>query len=59
MAAMSALNRLHRIGTAARAHGVLWLALLALTLRALVPTGYMHRHGRKRALEPHFQVLQQ
>lgn len=26
---------------ALRAHGVLWLALLALALRALVPSGYM------------------
>ncbi|MFY0480704.1 DUF2946 family protein [Achromobacter marplatensis] len=38
---MPDLTRLHRLGRAARARGVLWLALLALTLRALVPTGYM------------------
>jgi hypothetical protein len=38
---MPDLTRLHRLGRAARAHGVLWLALLALTLRALVPAGYM------------------
>ncbi|CAB3693624.1 DUF2946 family protein [Achromobacter pestifer] len=38
---MPDLTRLHRLGCAARARGVLWLALLALTLRALVPTGYM------------------
>lgn len=38
---MPALTRLLRLRSAARAHGVLWLALLALTLRALVPTGYM------------------
>ncbi|MBB1596380.1 DUF2946 family protein [Achromobacter sp. UMC46] len=38
---MPDLTRLHRLGRAARARGVLWLALLALTLRALVPAGYM------------------
>lgn len=38
---MPDLTRLHRLGSAARARGVLWLALLALALRALVPAGYM------------------
>lgn len=38
---MPDLTRLLRLRSAASAHGVLWLALLALTLRALVPTGYM------------------
>uniref|UniRef100_UPI002FE3AEFB DUF2946 family protein n=1 Tax=Achromobacter insolitus TaxID=217204 RepID=UPI002FE3AEFB len=38
---MSRLTRLQSLGSAARARGVLWLALLALVLRALVPTGYM------------------
>lgn len=38
---MPDLTRLHRLGRAARARGVLWLALLALALRALVPAGYM------------------
>lgn len=38
---MPDLTRLHPLGRAARARGVLWLALLALVLRALVPTGYM------------------
>lgn len=38
---MPDLTRLHRLGCAARARGVLWLALLALALRALVPAGYM------------------
>jgi hypothetical protein len=38
---MPDLTRLLRLRSAARAHGVLWLALLALTLRALVPTGSM------------------
>lgn len=38
---MSCLTRLQQLGSAARARGVLWLALLALTLRALVPAGYM------------------
>lgn len=38
---MTDLTRLFRHASAARARGVLWLALLALTLRALVPTGYM------------------
>ena len=38
---MSRLTRLQHLGCAARARGVLWLALLALALRALVPAGYM------------------
>lgn len=38
---MPDLTRLFRLESAARVRGVLWLALLALTLRALVPTGYM------------------
>ncbi len=38
---MSRLTRLQHLGSAARARGVLWLALLALALRALVPAGYM------------------
>ncbi|MDH0736434.1 DUF2946 family protein [Achromobacter spanius] len=38
---MSEFTRLFRFRSAVRARGVLWLALLALTLRALVPTGYM------------------
>ncbi|WP_447921519.1 DUF2946 family protein [Achromobacter aegrifaciens] len=38
---MPCLTRLQQLGSAARARGVLWLALLALTLRALVPAGYM------------------
>jgi len=38
---MPDLTRLLRLRSAVRAQGVLWLALLALTLRALVPTGYM------------------
>ncbi|SSW71030.1 DUF2946 family protein [Achromobacter agilis] len=33
--------RLQHLGSAARVQAVLWLALLALTLRALVPAGYM------------------
>ncbi|MGE8689953.1 MAG: DUF2946 family protein [Achromobacter sp.] len=33
--------RLQHLGSAARVRAVLWLALLALTLRALVPAGYM------------------
>ncbi|MCW0205781.1 MAG: DUF2946 family protein [Achromobacter sp.] len=33
--------RLQHHGSAARARAVLWLALLALALRALVPAGYM------------------
>ncbi|PTN41526.1 DUF2946 domain-containing protein, partial [Achromobacter xylosoxidans] len=38
---MTRLIRLQHLGSAARARGVLWLALLALALRALVPSGYM------------------
>ncbi|WP_313388427.1 DUF2946 family protein [Achromobacter aegrifaciens] len=38
---MTRLIRLQHLGSAARARGVLWLALLALALRALVPAGYM------------------
>lgn len=38
---MSDLTRLFRLESAARVRGVLWLALLALALRALVPAGYM------------------
>ncbi|AYD66334.1 DUF2946 domain-containing protein [Achromobacter spanius] len=38
---MSEMSRLLRFSGATRARVVLWLALLALTLRALVPTGYM------------------
>ncbi|WMD20430.1 DUF2946 family protein [Achromobacter seleniivolatilans] len=38
---MLSLKRLLHSGSAARAQGVLWLAILALTLRALVPAGYM------------------
>ncbi len=42
---MSRLTRLQHLGCAARARGVLWLALLALALRALVPAGYMPDAG--------------
>jgi hypothetical protein len=38
---MPSLIRLQHFGSAARVRAVLWLALLALTLRALVPAGYM------------------
>ncbi len=38
---MFRLTRLQPYGSAARLRVVLWLALLALTLRALVPAGYM------------------
>ncbi len=38
---MSALTHPSRTAGAPRVRGVLWLAFLALLLRALVPTGYM------------------
>ena len=38
---MSALTLPSRTAGAPRVRGVLWLALLAILLRALVPTGYM------------------
>ncbi|MFD4841320.1 DUF2946 family protein [Achromobacter sp. NPDC058515] len=38
---MPSLTRLLHARRALRARGVLWLALLALALRALVPAGYM------------------
>ncbi|WP_454696172.1 DUF2946 family protein [Achromobacter aegrifaciens] len=38
---MSRPTRLQHLGSFAHARGVLWLALLALALRALVPAGYM------------------
>lgn len=38
---MPCLTSLFRLRRALRANGVLWLALLALALRALVPAGYM------------------
>ncbi|MDX3881146.1 MAG: DUF2946 family protein [Achromobacter sp.] len=41
MPALTRHVRLQHAASAARARAVLWLALLALTLRALVPAGYM------------------
>ncbi|MGY6272555.1 DUF2946 family protein [Achromobacter denitrificans] len=38
---MSSQTRLPHPGSAARLQAVLWLALLALALRALIPAGYM------------------
>ncbi|WP_175211856.1 DUF2946 family protein, partial [Achromobacter anxifer] len=38
---MFRLTRLQHPGSAARVRAVLWLALVALVLRALVPAGYM------------------
>ncbi len=38
---MFRLTRLQHLGSAARVRAVLWLALVALALRALVPAGYM------------------
>ena len=41
MPVMSSQTRLPHPGSAARLQAVLWLALLALALRALIPAGYM------------------